>query len=65
MKPKLTEESVNTQKKLGILATEYLESILEEELKVSFNNQILDRYRRPLRYLLAGDKDNYNVFFIT
>jgi endonuclease YncB( thermonuclease family) len=59
--PKLTEKSVDTHKKLGILATEYLESILEEELNVSFKNQILDRYGRPLCYLLARDKDNYNV----
>ena len=59
--PKLTEESVNTHKNLGIQATEYLESILEDELNVLFKNQILDRYGRPLCYLLARDKDNYNV----
>jgi endonuclease YncB( thermonuclease family) len=59
--PKLTEKSVDTHKKLGIQATEYLESILDEELKASFKNQTLDRYGRPLCYLSARDNDNYNV----
>ena len=61
LKPKLTEESARTHKKLGIQATEYLESILEEELKVSFRNQVLDRYGRPLCYLLSWNEENYNV----
>jgi endonuclease YncB( thermonuclease family) len=61
LKPKLTEESANTHKDLGIQATEYLESILEEELTVSFKNQVLDRYGRPLVYLLTREnEDNYN-----
>ncbi|MBU7048456.1 MAG: thermonuclease family protein [Theionarchaea archaeon] len=59
--PKLTEESVNTHKSLGIQATEYLESILEEELNVLFKNQILDRYGRPLCYLLSRNEENYNL----
>ena len=46
--PKLTEESVEIHKRLGIQATEYLESILVEEMKASFKNQVLDRYGRAL-----------------
>jgi endonuclease YncB( thermonuclease family) len=61
LKPKLTEESTNTHKKLGIQATQYLESILEEELRVSFKNQILDRYGRPLCYLLSRNNETYNL----
>ena len=61
LKPKLTEESSRTHKNLGIQATEYLESILEEELNVLFKNQILDRYGRPLCYLLSRNEENYNL----
>ncbi|MBU7048197.1 MAG: hypothetical protein HXS54_17310 [Theionarchaea archaeon] len=59
LKPKLTEESARTHKKLGIQATEYLESILEEELKVSLKNQVLDRYGRPLCFLLRIRNEYY------
>ena len=46
--PKLTEESVEIHKSLGYQAREYFESILVEELKASFRNEVLDRYGRAL-----------------
>ncbi|MBU7017160.1 MAG: thermonuclease family protein [Theionarchaea archaeon] len=65
LKPKLTEESARNHKKLGIQATEYLESILEEELKVSFRDQVLDQYGRPLIYLFNRDTEqSYNFRLI-
>jgi endonuclease YncB( thermonuclease family) len=62
VKPKLTENMIRTHKDLGFQATVYLESILEEELTVSFREQVLDRYGRPLIYLFNRDtKESYNV----
>jgi endonuclease YncB( thermonuclease family) len=62
LKPKLTEESVDTHKDLGIQATDYLESMLKEELMVSFKNLVLDRYGRPLCYLLSREnQESYNL----
>ncbi len=62
IKPKLTDNMVRTHKNLGIQATEYFESILEEELKVTFRDQVLDRYGRPLVYLFnRSNEDNYNL----
>jgi hypothetical protein len=40
--PKLTEESIEIHKELGLKATEYFGSILEEELLLSFESQFLD-----------------------
>ena len=65
LRPRITEESIEIHKNLGFLATEYLESILEEELTASFKRQVLDRYGRPLIYLLTRDgQENYNLRLI-
>jgi endonuclease YncB( thermonuclease family) len=65
IKPKLTENMMKIHKNLGIQATNYLESFLEEELTVSFRDQVLDRYGRPLVYLFRRDNqescNSYNV----
>jgi len=61
LKPKLTDNSIQTHKKLGFEAREYLNSILEEELMMSFDKEVFDRYGRALVYLSPGDgQDTYN-----
>jgi len=42
-------------KKLGFEAREYLNNILEEELVMSFEKEVFDRYRRALVYLSSRD----------
>lgn len=60
--PKLTEDAVETHKRLGVLPTEYLESILSEELTASFREHILDRHGRPLIFLSTRhNQESYNL----
>lgn len=42
-------------KKLGFEAREYLNNILEEELVMSFEKEVFDRYGRALVYLSSRD----------
>ncbi|MBU7047528.1 MAG: hypothetical protein HXS54_13925 [Theionarchaea archaeon] len=66
MWPKLTEESVEIHKRLGYQAREYFESILVEELKASFRNEVLDRYGRALVNLWCREGLNsYNLTLVT
>jgi hypothetical protein len=58
--PKLTRKSIETHKKLGFKARDYLESILDENLTVTFGREVFDRYGRPLVFLGDGHK-MYNV----
>jgi len=53
--------SIRIHKDLGFKARDYLESILEEELILSFGTEIFDRYERPLVYLSAENQDTYNL----
>ena len=60
--PKLTEESIEIHKELGFKATAYFESILQEELLLSFESQFLDRYGRALVDISPlDDQDTYNL----
>ncbi|KYK34355.1 MAG: hypothetical protein AYK19_12265 [Theionarchaea archaeon DG-70-1] len=61
LEPKLTNESIGIHKNLGFEARDFLESILEEDLVLSFEKEVLDRYERPLVYLTAEDQDMYNL----
>ncbi|MBU7029468.1 MAG: thermonuclease family protein [Theionarchaea archaeon] len=61
LKPKLTRESIGIHKNLGFEAKDFLESILEEDLVISFEREVFDRYERPLAYLAAKDQDTYNL----
>jgi len=61
MKPKLTDSSIQTHKRLGFEAREYLNSILEEKLMMSFDKEVFDKYGRALVYLSPGNgQDTYN-----
>jgi len=61
LKPKLTGNSIQTHKKLGFEAREYLNSILEEKLVMSFDKEVFDKYGRALVYLSPEDgQDTYN-----
>ena len=65
LRPRITDESVEIHKNLGIAARYYLESILEEELTASFGREILDRYGRPLTYLSTRDsQESFNLRLI-
>ena len=62
LEPKLTTESIRTHKNLGFQARDYFESILEEELTMTFEKEVFDRYERALVYLSAEDsEDTYNL----
>jgi endonuclease YncB( thermonuclease family) len=61
--PKLTRRSIETHKELGFKAREYLESILDENLEVTFGKEVFDRYGRALVYLGDGHK-MYNVTLV-
>jgi endonuclease YncB( thermonuclease family) len=63
LKPKLTEESIEIHKRLGFKAKEYLESILAENVRVSFGEEVFDRYGRALVYLGDG-QEVYNVSMV-
>jgi endonuclease YncB( thermonuclease family) len=64
LQPKLTKESIKTHKNLGFEAKDYLESILEEDLLLSFGKEVFDRYERLLVYLSATKGKSYNVLLI-
>jgi endonuclease YncB( thermonuclease family) len=64
LQPKLTKESIKTHKNLGFEARDYLESILEEDLVLSFGKEVFDRYERLLVYLSAAKSKSYNVLLI-
>jgi len=54
--PKLTRESIGIHKNLGFEAKDFLESILEEDLVLSFEREVFDRHQRPLVYLAVVDR---------
>jgi endonuclease YncB( thermonuclease family) len=64
LQPKLTKESIETHKNLGFEARDYLESILEEDLLLSFGKEVFDRYERLLVYLSATKGKSYNLLLI-
>jgi endonuclease YncB( thermonuclease family) len=64
LQPKLTKESIGIHKNLGFQAKDYLESILEEDLLLSFGEEVFDRYERLLVYLSAAKGKSYNVLLI-
>jgi endonuclease YncB( thermonuclease family) len=64
LQPKLTKESIGTHKNLGFEARDYLESILEEDLLLSFGKEVFDRYERLLVYLSATKGKSYNLLLI-
>jgi endonuclease YncB( thermonuclease family) len=64
LQPKLTKESIKTHKNLGFEARDYLESILEEDLVVTFDREVFDRYERLLVYLSANEHKSYNLLLI-
>ena len=51
LEPKLTDKSIQIHKDLGFQARDYLNSILEEELVMTFEKEVFDRYGRALVYL--------------
>jgi len=62
LEPKLTTESIRIHKNLGFQARDYFESILEEELVITFEKEVFDRYERALVYLSVKDGENtYNL----
>jgi len=61
LEPKLTKESIGIHKNLGFEARDFFESILEEDLVLSFEREVFDRYERSLVYLSAKDQDTYNL----
>jgi len=61
LKPRLTRESIGIHKNLGFEARDFFESILEEDLVISFEKEVFDRYERPIVYLAAKDQDTYNI----
>jgi endonuclease YncB( thermonuclease family) len=64
LQPKLTKESIKTHKNLGFEAKDYLESILEEDLLLSFGEEAFDRYERLLVYLSAEKGKSYNLLLL-
>lgn len=62
LEPKLTQQSIQIHKKLGHEAWNFFESILEEELVVTFERETFDKYGRPLVHLSTRDsQDTYNL----
>jgi len=60
LEPKLTDRSIQIHKDLGFQARDYLNNILKEELVVTFEKEVFDRYGRALVYLSAKDCNTYN-----
>ena len=61
LEKKLSNRSIRIHKELGYKAREYLESILEEDLAMSFDKEVFDRYGRALVYLSGKDQETYNL----
>ena len=61
LEPKVTNRSIQIHKELGLKGREYLESILEKELVMSFEKEVFDKYGRALVYLSSGDQESYNL----
>jgi len=64
LEPKLADRSIEIHKDLGFQARDYLNSILEEELVMTFGKEVFDRYGRALVYLSAEDQDTYNLTLV-
>jgi len=60
LEPKLTDRSIQIHKDLGFQTKDYFNSILEEELVMTFEKEVFDRYGRALVYLSAEDCNTYN-----
>ena len=58
LEKKLTSKSIQIHKELGLKGREYLESILQEDLMMSFEKEVLDKYGRALVYLSSGDQES-------
>jgi endonuclease YncB( thermonuclease family) len=61
LEKKLTTRSIQIHKELGLKGREYLESILKEDLVMSFEKEVFDKYGRALVYLSSGEKESYNL----
>jgi len=61
LEKKLSNRSIQIHKELGYAARDYLESILEEDLEMSFDKEVFDRYGRALVYLSGKDQETYNL----
>jgi len=61
LEKKLTSRSIQIHKELGLKGREYLESILEENLVMSFEKEVFDKYGRALVYLSGKDQETYNL----
>jgi len=61
LEKKLSNRSIHIHKELGYAAREYLESIMKEDLVMSFDKEVFDRYGRALVYLSGKDQESYNL----
>ena len=61
LEKKLSNRTIQIHKELGYAARDYLESILEENLIMSFDKEMFDRYGRALVYMSGKDQESYNL----
>jgi len=61
LEKKLSNRTIQVHKELGYKAREYLENLLEENLVMSFDKEVFDRYGRALVYLSGKDQGPYNL----
>jgi endonuclease YncB( thermonuclease family) len=61
LEKKLTTRLIQIHKELGLKGREHLESILKEDLVMSFEKEVFDKYGRALVYLSSGEKESYNL----
>jgi endonuclease YncB( thermonuclease family) len=62
LEPLITSESIRTHKNLGSKARTLLETILQEDLVLTFGKEVFDRYQRPLVYVWNEDTSyNYTL----
>ncbi len=65
LEPKLTDRSVQIHKNLGFQAKDYPNSILNDELVMTFEKEVFYRYGRALVYLSVEDCNTYNYRLVT
>ena len=61
LEKKLSNRSIQIHKELGYKARDYLENILEENLVMSFEKEVFDKYGRALVNLSGKDQETYNL----
>jgi len=61
LEKKLSNKTIQVHKELGLKGREYLESILEKELVMSFEKEVFDKYGRALVNLSGKDQETYNL----